>query len=68
MEDRQGEGGGLAGAGLGDAQQVAAGQDRGNGQGLDRGGLGIALFGQRLQQGLGEAEGFEISQLCFLSR
>ena len=37
VQDRQGEGGGLAGAGLGDAQQVAAGHDARDGLRLDRG-------------------------------
>ncbi len=41
-QHRQGEGGGLAGAGLGDAENVAAGQDMGNGLGLDGGRFGIA--------------------------
>jgi hypothetical protein len=35
-EDRQGERGGLAGAGLGLAEHVAAGQQRRDGGGLDR--------------------------------
>ena len=52
LQDRQGEGRGLAGAGLGDAQHVAPGEDAGDGLGLDGRGLAIALFGQRLQQGL----------------
>ena len=38
MEDRQRERGGLAGAGLGDAEQVAAGQNDRDGLGLDGGG------------------------------
>ena len=56
MEDRKGEGGGLAGAGLGDADEVAAGKGGRNGRGLDRRRLGIALFGEGAGNGLGEAE------------
>jgi hypothetical protein len=41
-DHRQGEGGGLAGAGLGDAEDVAAGQDVGDGLGLDGGRFGVA--------------------------
>ena len=48
VQDRQREGGGLAGAGLGDAQQVASGEDVGNGLGLDRRGLRVAFGGERL--------------------
>jgi len=62
MEDGKSEGGGLAGAGLGDALQVAAGHDARNGLRLDRRGLGIAFIGQRAQQRLGEAEIGELSQ------
>ncbi len=66
MQDRQGEGGGLAGAGLGDAQQVAAAHDQRDGLRLDRGRGGVALVGQRLQKGFGEAEIGELSQVrCF---
>ena len=35
LEDGEREGGGLAGAGLGDAQEIAALQEFGNGAGLD---------------------------------
>ena len=42
-QDRRGEGAGLAGAGLGDAQQVAAFQQRRNRLGLDGGGNRITL-------------------------
>ena len=59
VQDRQGEGGGLAGAGLGDAQQVLAGHDVGDGFLLDRRGLGIAGRGQSLEKGLVQAHGFE---------
>ena len=43
LEDGQDERGGLARAGLGAGQQVAAGQDERDGRGLDGGGLGVAL-------------------------
>ncbi len=43
LQDRQGEGRRLAGAGLGDAQQVMAGQQVRNGLGLDRG-RGLIAF------------------------
>jgi hypothetical protein len=66
VQDRQGEGGGLAGAGLGDAQQVAARQHGRDGLRLDRGRGGVALVGQRLQEGLGKAEIGKLSQVrCF---
>ena len=56
MQDRQREGGGLAGAGLGDADDVAAGENDRNGLRLDRRRRVVFLFGQRAQDGLGEAE------------
>ena len=56
LQDRQGKGRRLAGAGLGDAQQVAPGEDEGDGLSLDRGGDGVVLFGQRLEKRLYEAE------------
>ncbi len=63
MQDRQGEGGGLAGAGLGEAQQVAAEQDRRDRLGLDRSRFDIALRGQRLEDRLAEAELFKSGQV-----
>ncbi len=59
MQHRQDEAGGLAGAGLGAAHDVAAGEHGGDGLGLDRGGGGVARFVNGTQQGLGEAEGIE---------
>ena len=59
MQQRQDEAGGLAGAGLGAAHDVAAGEDGGNGLGLDRGGGVVAGFVNGTQQGLGQAEGIE---------
>ena len=56
VQDRQGEAGGLAGAGLGAGQQVAAGQHGRNRLGLDRGGDGVAVFGDGANDGFGQAE------------
>jgi hypothetical protein len=56
LQDRQREGGRLAGAGLGDAEQVAALQQRRDGLRLDRRRLGVALGGERLQQLVVEPE------------
>src|SRR4029079_19384554 len=50
---------GLARASLGNAEQVAAGEDRGNGLTLDRGGLRIILRGKRVEQGLGKPKGMK---------
>ena len=50
LEDRQGEGRGLAGAGGGLAEQVAPGHQRRDRLLLDRRGLLVAEAGQRLQQ------------------
>ena len=56
LEGGGGKGAGLAGAGLGAAQHVAARQSGGNGLFLDGGGLLIAQLGQGLQNGLGQAQ------------
>ena len=50
-EDGQGKGSGLAGARLGLAQQVAAGQDMRNAGGLDGGGRLVAYLPHGFQQG-----------------
>ena len=47
LEDGDGEGGGLAGAGLGAADEVPAQEHRGDGLGLDGGGGGVAQVGHR---------------------
>ena len=63
VEDRQGEGRSLAGAGLGDADEVAAlhqGRDR---LGLNRGRTREAKLGQCGIEGRGEAEPVKIIQL-----
>jgi hypothetical protein len=49
VDHRQGEGGGLAGAGLGDAQHVTPVQGVGDGLGLDRGCGGVAGVGDSLK-------------------
>jgi hypothetical protein len=56
LQKRQGEAGGLAGAGLRGAEKVASCEDDGNGLGLNRGGLGIALLGNCAEQLGREAE------------
>ena len=63
VEDRQREGRRLAGAGLGDADQVASLHQDGNGLGLDRGRLGVAHLGQRGDERRGKAEAVEIFQV-----
>jgi hypothetical protein len=59
LQDREREAGGLAGAGLGGAQEVAARKDDGDGLGLDGGGFGVALLRDRAQQLGREPEAFE---------
>jgi hypothetical protein len=56
MQDRQREGRGLAGAGLGDAEQVAARHHRRDRLDLDGGGGGVALGLKGTKKGFGEAE------------
>jgi hypothetical protein len=67
VKDRQGEGGGLAGARLGDAQQVAAGEHARYGLRLNWGRLGIAFVLQRPKDWSGEAEFGKIHQWLGLS-
>ena len=67
LQDRQGERGGLAGAGLGDAENVASGKNDGYGLGLNGGRRVIAGALQRPQDGRGEAEVGELRQLPDLS-
>ena len=45
----------FAGAGLGDAQHIAAGEHHGDGLGLDRRGVEVAFLGDCLKDGLGQA-------------
>ena len=56
IEDRECEGGGLAGAGLSDADEVAAGEDGGDGGALDRGGGDVLLVGKGASDGCSEIE------------
>ena len=56
MEDRERERCGLAGAGLGDADDVTAGKCERYGLGLDRGRGEVVLFYKRSRDGVGEAE------------
>jgi hypothetical protein len=67
VQDRQREGRGLAGAGLGDAAEVAAGHHVRDGLGLDRGGSFVAFGGERLLDRGGEAEVGEVGQGSCLS-
>jgi hypothetical protein len=59
LQNGQGEAGGLAGAGLGGAQQVFPGENNGDGLRLDGGGLGIALVRYGAEQLRPEAERIE---------
>ncbi len=59
LQQRQAERGGLAGAGLRAGQQVAAFQGQRDRLLLDRGGVFIALLGQRAQQERGKAQVFK---------
>ncbi len=56
IEDRQREGGGLAGSGLRDADDVACGQYLRDGLGLDRRGVGVLFLNESAGDGLGQAE------------
>ncbi len=56
VKDGKAEGGGLAGARLGDADEILAGKDGRNGLCLDGRGRHVLFFGQRTDDGLGKAE------------
>ena len=60
MQYRQGETGGLAGAGLGTSHEIAAFQHHGDGLLLDGRGLGVALLRNRAQQLGREAQLFKV--------
>jgi hypothetical protein len=60
VEDRQREGRRLAGAGLGDAEEVASREDEGDRLRLDRRGRGVAARGGRAGDGGREAEAGEV--------
>ena len=59
LQQRQRESGGLAGAGLRASEYVAAGENGGNGLGLDGGGNGVALVGHGTEQLGLEPESFK---------
>ena len=59
LQQRQREAGGLAGAGLGGAEQVAAREDDGDGLRLDGGGFGVALLRDSAKQLGQQPEAFE---------
>src|SRR5690349_20312047 len=56
MQDRQREGCGLAGAGLGDADDVATGERERDGLGLNRGRGDVVFFLEGSRDRVGEAE------------
>ena len=67
MKDGQREGRRLAGAGLGDADEIAAREYVRNGFDLDRRGGDVFLFDERLRNRRGEAETMKWSQDMVLS-
>ena len=68
VENREREGCGLAGAGLGDADEIAACHQRRDRLGLDGGRAREAKLGQRDIEGRGEAEPVKIIQVVSLSK
>ena len=67
MQDRQGEGGGLSGSGLGDADDLASFEDERNGVGLDGGGGDVVFFGKSTRNRFGEAESIKRGQCATFS-
>jgi hypothetical protein len=63
VDQRQAEGQRLAGAGLGEAEDVMSVQRKRDRLRLDRGGLGEARAAERVVQGGLEAEGVEVEQV-----
>jgi hypothetical protein len=59
LQQRKREAGRLAGAGLGGAEEVASGEDDGNGLRLDGGGFGVALLRDRAKQLGDQPEAFK---------
>jgi hypothetical protein len=59
LQEGEREPGGLAGAGLGGAEEVAAGEDDGDGLRLDGGGLRVALLRDGAKQLGQQPEAFE---------
>ena len=64
VQDRQHEARGLAGAGLGRGEQIAAGEHERDGFRLDRGGDGVARVGDGAQQRFRQAQGRRIEFRC----
>ena len=62
MQDRQGEGGGFSGSGLGDADDIASFENERNGLGLDGGRGDVVFFGKSARNRFGEAESIKIGQ------
>jgi hypothetical protein len=62
LENRQRESRSLAGTGLGNAQNVAAIHQRGNGARLNGRGFAISFIPEGTKEGLGQAEGRKFSQ------
>ena len=60
VQHGQGEGGGLAGAGLGAAEQVVPGQHGGDRLGLDGGGGFVALLAHGFENGRSQVQFFKI--------
>jgi hypothetical protein len=59
LQQRKGEAGGLAGAGLRRGEEVASGKDDGDGLRLDGGGFGVALLRDGAKQLGREPEAFK---------
>jgi hypothetical protein len=59
LQHRQRKGGSLAGAGLGDAEQITAGEQMWNGSCLDWRWFNVSRLVEGTQQRLGKAEGRE---------
>jgi hypothetical protein len=68
LEDGEGEGGGLAGAGLGSSQDIATGEHRRDGLGLNGGRLVITLGIDRPQQFDPKAEGSKWHEISWWGR
>src|SRR3990167_8616847 len=66
VQQGQGEGGGLAGAGLGTTEQIAPGQHGGNRLGLDGGGGFVTVLAHSLHDGRGQIQFFEVH--CLMRR
>ena len=63
VQDGQDESGRLAGAGLGDTEDIATAQESGNGFSLDRGRFAIARIIEGTQNRVGQAEFGKLGQI-----